>query len=58
MKSISGILGASSLLLLLATAGSVMFPGKAPDWMILLGLAVVCAVLSVITFRQSKKPNG
>jgi hypothetical protein len=58
MKQISGILGASSFLLLLATAGAAMFPENAPNWMIPLGLAVICAVLSVIAFRQSKKSNG
>ncbi|TWU17468.1 hypothetical protein [Bythopirellula polymerisocia] len=55
LKSISGILGAATLLLLLATVGSVMFPEKTPSWAILFGAATVCGVLSVMTFRQSKK---
>jgi CDP-diglyceride synthetase len=55
LKSISGVLGAATLLLLLATAGSVMFPEKTPSWVIMLGAAIVCGVLSVVTFRQSKK---
>lgn len=55
MKSIGGILGAVSVLLLLATVGAAMFPENTPNWTILLGAAVVCAVLSVITFSQSKK---
>lgn len=55
LKSISGVLGAATLLLLLATAGSVMFPEKTPSWVIMFGAAMVCGVLSVVTFRQSKK---
>jgi drug/metabolite transporter (DMT)-like permease len=58
MKSIGGILGGASLLLLLAAVGGVVFPGEVPSWTIMLGLAAVCAVLSVIAFRQSKKPTG
>jgi len=55
MKSIGGILGAVSVLLLLATVGAAIFPENTPNWKLLLGGAVVCAVLSVITFSQSKK---
>lgn len=54
IKSISGILGAATLLLLLATAGSAMFPENTPSWAVLPGAAIVCGVLSVFTFRQSQ----
>jgi hypothetical protein len=57
LKSIGGVLGAATLLLLLATAGSAVFPEQTPHWTVLLGAAVVCAVLSVILFRLSKKQN-
>ena len=58
MKSIGGILGAVTFLLLLATVGSVMFPvDDRPNWTTLVGAAVVCGVLSVITFSQSKKSD-
>lgn len=64
MRAISGILGALFLLLLVAAMGSAGIAmgwfGKAemrnaPSWPILVGLAMVCAVLSVVAFRQSKK---
>jgi hypothetical protein len=54
MKALGGVLGAATFLLLLATVGSAEFPGKGPHWAILLGLAGFCAVLSVLTFSQSK----
>ncbi len=54
MKTLGGVLGAAFFLLLLAAVGSAQFPGNGPHWAILLGLAVVCAVLSVVTYRQSK----
>ena len=57
LKSISGVLGAATMLLLVATAGSVMFPEKTPSWAIFFGAAIICGVLSVIMFRQSKKQN-
>ena len=59
MKTISGILGVSSFLFLLATLGAATFPDELPNcnWMVLLGGAAVCAVLSVVTFRRSKKSN-
>ena len=34
-----------------------MFPDEMPNWTILLGAAVVTAVLSVIVFGRSKNPN-
>ena len=61
MRAVSGILGALCLLLLLAAAGSAMawfdpaFPGDASKWPVFVGLAAICAVLSVFIFRQSKK---
>ena len=55
MRSLSGVLGAISLLLLLSTGGGWFFPDEVADWRMLLGAAAVCAVASVVTFRLSKK---
>ena len=57
MRSIGGILGAVTFLLLLATMGAAMFPGDMPNWMILLGAAVVTAILSVVIFTMSKSSS-
>ena len=62
MKAISGILGALFFLLLLAAIGSAGIAmgwfdnaGGVWPWPVFLGLALICAVLSVVAFRQSKK---
>lgn len=64
MKAISAILGALVFLLLLAAIGSAGIAmgwfDNAGDasiwpWPVFVGLALICAVLSVVAFRQSKK---
>lgn len=55
MRSLSGILGAVTFLLLLSTVGGVFFPDEVPDWKTLLGAAAVCAVTSVVLYRLSAK---
>lgn len=57
MRSIGGILGAVTFLLFLATMGAAMFLGDMPNWMILLGAAVVTAIPSVVIFTMSKSSS-
>lgn len=65
MKTFSGVLGACSVLLLLAAMGSAgiakgWFDAGRPilgaSWSVLLGLAVASGLLSAVLNRQSKKP--
>lgn len=60
MKMISGLLGVMFLLLLLAAVGSAMswvdptFGTARSSWPYLAGLALLCGVLSVVTFSRRR----
>jgi uncharacterized membrane protein YqjE len=51
MKSLSGLLGALSLLTLLAMVGAASFPQASVRWTALALPAVLFAILSVTTYR-------
>ena len=65
MKFISGVLGAISLLSCLAALGAATFwhsPAAITvvnlSWPIYLGIAILCAVLSVVLHRASQRPEA
>ena len=54
MKSLSGILGALCFLMLLAMAGSAVFPQASVHWTTLALPMILFAILSVATLRLAK----
>ena len=55
MKTLSGILGAITFVLLLALPGTLYFGDEMPHWSSLALMMVICAILSVTTARMARK---
>lgn len=55
MKTLSGILGAVSFLMLLTLPGTLYFGDEMPHWSGVALMMVICAILSVTTSRMAKK---